>query len=93
MRNEKAMVTGPQIRAARALLDWQRKDLCAAADIPHSTLADFEKGRTKSMLSEAMGRIIAAFEKEGVIFTGRLGVAFKEERPKLTAPAKEEGAE
>jgi transcriptional regulator with XRE-family HTH domain len=83
------MITGAQMRAARALLDWQRKDLCEAAKVKHSTLADFEKGRTESMLSQTMGRIIEAFEKEGVVFIGRLGVAFKEERPKLTAPTVE----
>jgi transcriptional regulator with XRE-family HTH domain len=71
------MITGSQIRAARALLDWQRKDLCAAADIKHSTLADFEKGRTGSMLSTTMGRIIAAFDKAGVVFIGTKGVSFK----------------
>jgi transcriptional regulator with XRE-family HTH domain len=71
------MITGAQIRAARALLDWQRKDLCEAADVPHSTLADFEKGRTRSMLSETMGRIITAFDKAGVVFIGTKGVSLK----------------
>jgi hypothetical protein len=71
------MITASQMRAARALLDWQRKDLCEAAQIPHSTLADFEKGRTRSMLSATMGRIIEAFDKAGVVFIGSKGVSFK----------------
>ena len=45
------------------------------------------------MLSETMGKIIAAFEKEGVVFVGQLGVTFKEGRPKLTAPTGTEGSE
>jgi hypothetical protein len=45
--------------------------------VPMSTLADYENERTKSMLSVNMGRIISAFERHGVVFTGSLGVTFK----------------
>jgi transcriptional regulator with XRE-family HTH domain len=63
------MITAEQIRAARAMLGWTRQQLSDAAGVPHSTLADFEKGRTKSMLTWNAGRIIAAFANAGVEFT------------------------
>ncbi|MGA7325342.1 MAG: helix-turn-helix transcriptional regulator [Rhodomicrobium sp.] len=79
------MINAAQIRAARALLNWSRKQLGEAAGVPFSTLSDFETERTASMLSTTMGKIISACEKAGVIFvaensTQGAGVRFK--RPK-----------
>ena len=77
-----AMISSAQLRAARGMLNWSRADLAKASSVGKSTLADFECGRTKSMLSEAMGKIIATFDKKGVIFivqdeTAGAGVRFK----------------
>jgi hypothetical protein len=91
LRGERFRLEGPakkvpfspaQLRGARSILNWSRSDLAEASGVPMATLAFYECGRTKSMLSEAMGKIIAAFEKEGVIFivqdkTAGAGVRFK----------------
>ena len=71
------VITPAQIRAARGLMDWNRQRLSTESGVPMSTLADYENERTKSMLSVNMGRIISAFERHGVVFTGSLGVTFK----------------
>jgi transcriptional regulator with XRE-family HTH domain len=81
MRCSSIVITAAQIRAARALLDWRRRDLSDASGVPHSTIADYETGRTASMLTENAGKLVAAFDKQGVVFIGTLGVSFKE--PKL----------
>jgi len=63
------MISAAQIRAARALLEWTRKELSDASGVSESTIADFEKGRNKSMLTENAGKLVAAFAKAGVEFT------------------------
>jgi ribosome-binding protein aMBF1 (putative translation factor) len=39
------MITADQSRAARALLQWSREDLAAAAKVSASTIKNFEAGR------------------------------------------------
>jgi transcriptional regulator with XRE-family HTH domain len=63
------MITAAQIRAARALLNWTRQELSKESGVPHSTIADYETGRTSSMLTENAGKLVAAFAKAGVEFT------------------------
>jgi len=62
------MLSAAQIRAARGLLDWTRHQLSKASGVPHSTIADFERGRTKSMLTENAGKLVIAFARAGVVF-------------------------
>jgi transcriptional regulator with XRE-family HTH domain len=64
-----SMITAAQIRAARALLDWSRQRLAEASGVGQSTIADYETGRTTSMLSENMRKIAAAFTDQDVEFT------------------------
>ena len=64
-----SMTTPAQIRAARALLDWSRHDLAKASGVGHSTIADYEKKRRPSILSENMRKIVAALYEHGVEFT------------------------
>jgi transcriptional regulator with XRE-family HTH domain len=63
------VISAAQIRAARGLLDWTRQQLSDASGVPHSTIADYERGRTSSMLTENAGKLVAAFAKAGVEFT------------------------
>ncbi len=37
-------ITGPQCRAARALLQWTREDLAECCEIHYITLCNFERG-------------------------------------------------
>jgi transcriptional regulator with XRE-family HTH domain len=60
------MITGAQIRAGRALLDWHRQTLADASGVSHSAIADFERGRTESILTSSAAKIIAAFDRAGV---------------------------
>jgi len=62
------MITAAQIRAARALLGWNRHKLSEASGVPHSTIADYETERTSSMLTENMGKLVTAFADQGVVF-------------------------
>jgi transcriptional regulator with XRE-family HTH domain len=41
-----AYLTPAQCRAARALLDWQQRDLAEQSRISRKSIADFERGRT-----------------------------------------------
>ena len=63
------MISAAQIRAARALLSWTRQQLSSESGVPHSTIADYEKGRTASMLTENAGKLVEAFGRAGVEFT------------------------
>ena len=65
----KNMISAKQIRAARALLGWTRKRLCEESGIPLTTLADYEAGRTASMLTENAGKLEEAINRGGVEFT------------------------
>ena len=64
----KNMITAAQIRAARGLLDWTRKRLAEESGVPRSTLADFEAGRTDSMLTKNAGKLETALNRAGVVF-------------------------
>ncbi len=73
------MLTAAQIRAARALLGWNRHKLSEHSGVAHSTIADYETERTSSMLSQNLRKIAEAFDAHGVVFIGMRGVTFKEE--------------
>ena len=80
----KTMISAAQIRAARALLGWTRHKLSSESGVPHSTISDYEAGRTTSMLTENAGKLVAAFDKAGVEFTNAgkhygAGLRFKAE--------------
>ena len=64
------MLTSEQIRAARALLRWEQKQLAAAAGISVETVKRLEK--TPGMVSAYTGTMEAisrALEDAGVAFT------------------------
>jgi transcriptional regulator with XRE-family HTH domain len=56
-----------QVRAARALLDWNQADLAAAAKISLPTVKRYEAG-TRTPIPVIMSAIRRAFEEAGVIF-------------------------
>jgi phosphopantothenoylcysteine synthetase/decarboxylase len=76
------MISGLQIRAARAFLVWDRRDLSREAAVPMATIEKIETVETisdKSMVS-ALSAIQAAFEAMGIEFTevdGVLGVRLR----------------
>ena len=62
------MITGQQIRAARELLGWTPYRLAPRAGIGHTLLRQFEAGARVPDEASA-GRLRAALEEAGVIFT------------------------
>ena len=66
------MITGAQIRAARALLDWSARDLSRASRVSPATIQRIE--RTQGVLQTAQARTLLdlqqALEGAGVEFIG-----------------------
>ena len=79
------MLTGEQIRAARALLRWEQKDLAEAAQVSDQTIKRLEKmrGQVSGQLGTVQ-RIKNAMEKAGVKFINAgdngAGVRLRKER-------------
>ena len=65
--------TIPQIRCARALLDWGQTDLARHVGMSQTAIARLENGTT-SPGSPTLEKIKAAFEKNGICFMGDSGV-------------------
>ena len=57
-----------QIKAARALLKWNQKDLAAHAGLNDDQIHSFESGRTRSL--EVLEAIHRAFTAHGIDFVG-----------------------
>src|SRR5262245_4573219 len=66
------IVTGEQVRAARALLRMQATAFAAAADIGIATLKRLEmtRGPIEAAERETIQRVVSACRKLGVIFIG-----------------------
>jgi transcriptional regulator with XRE-family HTH domain len=66
------MISPPQSRAARGLLEWSQEELASRANLGLSTIRDFEKGRRVPTINnfEAIKR---ALEAAGVEFIAENG--------------------
>jgi transcriptional regulator with XRE-family HTH domain len=62
-----AMISGKQIRAARALLGWKQRELAAAAGLSEVSIKNAERGVVDSRGS-TLNAIQRAFDGAGVIF-------------------------
>src|SRR5438045_2418343 len=62
-----AMISGKQIRAARALLGWKQRELAAAAGVSEVSIKNVERGVVDSRGS-TLNAIQGAFDRAGVIF-------------------------
>jgi transcriptional regulator with XRE-family HTH domain len=56
-----------QCRAARALLDWQQRDLAQHSKVSRKSIADFERGRTMPW-PRTLDDLREAFEAAGIEF-------------------------
>ena len=61
------VITPGQIRAARALVGWQQKDLAVRAGISEMTIKNIEQGRTDPR-SSSLTAIQKALDDAGVVF-------------------------
>lgn len=62
------MITPPQSRAARALLNWSREELALAAKVSLRTIVDFERG-ARCPHKATLDALRRAFEAVGIEFT------------------------
>jgi transcriptional regulator with XRE-family HTH domain len=71
------MITAPQIRAGRALLDWSQTDLATKTGLAPRTVRDAENGSEGQRISTVnlIERILA---EAGVEFVGHTGVKMKD---------------
>ena len=61
------MISGSQIRAARALLNWKQADLAKASGVAESTIKLVERSAVDTR-SGTLEKLQIAFEKAGVQF-------------------------
>lgn len=64
------MITGPQIRAARALLGWSQQDLADKALLSETAILKLETQRADTRMSTIM-KVRKALEGAGVDFINR----------------------
>ncbi len=67
LTSDETSVSPAQCRAARALIEWTRDDLAAAAQTARSTLADFEANKRQPH-PRTLAAIRTALEAAGVEF-------------------------
>lgn len=70
------MITGPQIRGARGLLDWSADVLAEKTGLSVDTVRNIEKGRVQGH-SKSIEKIIQIFSNSGIEFIENQGVRFK----------------
>jgi len=69
-RHRTAVISGPQIRAARGFLCWDQRDLAMMARVPLFTVEQLETGQESTgPLVSAVAAIQGALEAAGIIFT------------------------
>lgn len=71
-------ITGPQARAARALVEWPRDHVATLSDLPVKALASFER-RKSTLEPAAVARLRLALESGGAVFLdeGEFGVGVR----------------
>jgi len=61
------MITGSQLRAARALLDWTQEELAAASGVTERTIRSLEDGKSRPF-ERTLDRLRHAVEGAGITF-------------------------
>jgi transcriptional regulator with XRE-family HTH domain len=77
------MITGAQIRAARALIGWKQSELAERSGVSEISIKNIERGATDPRASTVQS-IQAAFDRADIVFlepgdqrSGGLGVRLK----------------
>jgi DNA-binding XRE family transcriptional regulator len=66
-RDQRAVLTPKQLRAARALLGWSRATLAVKSGVPARTIENFEAEKSTPLLTTA-GKLRLTLERAGVVF-------------------------
>jgi transcriptional regulator with XRE-family HTH domain len=76
------LLTPPQCRAARALIDWSQQQLADASLVGNATIRNFERGRSDPQNS-TLAALQRALEAAGVEFTNgdQPGVRMRKGKP------------
>jgi hypothetical protein len=83
------MITGAQVRAARALLGWTARSLAKKAIVPEHSLEWIEgDGKITGKDRADLDAIRAVLESGGIEFIGLVGVQLKADRQKRIVRAK-----
>ena len=82
---KKVRATGPQIRAARDLLEITQRQLADAADVDITTVSAYERGSHPAYNSTAM-KIQEALERRGITFTNSDRPSVTLDRSKAVIP-------
>lgn len=87
-------ISGPQCRAARALVQWPREQIARLSGVDAQLIADFETGRGDPG-ADAKARLRAALEEGGAVFIaengGGAGVRLKFNQKEVRAINRWEG--
>jgi hypothetical protein len=83
------VITGAQVRAARALLGWTARSLAKRAIVPEHSLEWIEgDGKITGKDRDNLGALKATLESGGVEFIGLVGVQLKPKGQARTVKAK-----
>ncbi len=74
--SNRGMMTIPQIKAARALLDWTQAQLARAAGMHLNVINNIERGTTNPRQG-TLEKIQATLEGQGIVFLGTRGVELR----------------
>ena len=66
------MISGAQIRAARALISWSQEALAVAADVSVLSIKRLETGAA-AVSDDLRAQVTTALEAAGVVFVARNG--------------------
>ena len=88
-------ITGPQCRAARALVQWSREELAADSGVGIEAITDLEMGRAVPS-ADVLNRLQTTLEEGGAVFipesgAGGVGVRLKFNSRDVRAIRKWEG--
>jgi DNA-binding XRE family transcriptional regulator len=76
------MITGRQIRAARALLEWDAEDLAHNAGLNRDTVFNIEKGLVRPQ-EKTLARLVSVFDRHGIEFTEDEGVRIRKNQVRI----------
>jgi DNA-binding XRE family transcriptional regulator len=73
------MITGNQIRAARALLDWSAETLAKKVGISRESINKIEDGSVQPR-AKNLADIMRVFDEHGIEFIGTKGASYKDDQ-------------
>lgn len=76
------MITGRQIRAARALLEWSGTDLAQKSGLTQMTISNIESDKVQAS-EDSLQNILTAFDKHGIEFLDSDGVRVRQQEVRV----------